>query len=102
VEVITVATDYDSPRRGVDVLDNDADVSTISRAALARTPELDAPDVVDAVDLPGADLSGEQLVVVVEPMRTDEFRCGRCFLVQSRQLIGATRREELVCRDCSD
>jgi hypothetical protein len=93
-----MATDYDAPRRGVEVLENDHEVTTIGRP---RGPEVDAPDVVDAVDLPGGDLSGEELVVVVEPMRTDEFRCTRCFLVQSRHLVGEDRRGTLVCRDCA-
>lgn len=98
-----MATDYDSPRRGVEVLDNDVDVATIGRVAngLARGPDVDAPDLVETVDLPGADLSGEELVVTVEPMRSHEFRCTRCFLVQSRHLVGEDRRGTLVCRDCT-
>jgi hypothetical protein len=98
-----MATDYDSPRRGVEVLDPDVDVSALGRVSAGRSgvSEVDAPDVVDAVDLPGADLSGEELVVVVEPMRADEFRCARCFLVQSRHLVSEARPDGEVCRDCA-
>jgi hypothetical protein len=98
-----MATDYDSPRRGVEVLDDDVDVATIGRVGtrLDRGADLDAPDAVEAVDLPGADLSGEELVVTVEPMRADEFRCTRCFLVQGRHLVGEERRGTVVCRDCA-
>jgi hypothetical protein len=98
-----MAIDYDSPRRGVDVLENDVDVASIGRVArsTARTVDLDAPDVVESVDLPGADLSGEELVVVVEPMRADEFRCARCFLVQARHLVAEHARTGPVCRDCA-
>jgi hypothetical protein len=71
------------------------------KRGLSRATELDAPDVVEAVDLPGADLSGEELVVIVEPMRADEFRCERCFLVQSLHLVGAEGRGGRVCRDCA-
>jgi hypothetical protein len=98
-----MATDYDSPRRGVDVLDTVDDVSTLGRVTgdRQRSPDVDGPDAVDTVELPGADLSGEELVVVVEPMRTNEFRCGSCFLVQSRHLVGDERRGALICRDCA-
>jgi hypothetical protein len=98
-----VATDYDAPRRGVDVLDTVDDVSTLGRVTRdrSRSSDVDAPEVADAVDLPGADLSGEELVVVVEPMRTDEFRCGSCFLVQSRHLVADERRGAPICRDCA-
>jgi hypothetical protein len=98
-----MATDYDSRRRGVDVLDQDVEVSEIGHVAggRPRSSDVDAPDVVDAVDLPGADLSGEELVVVVEPMRADEFRCARCFLVQSRHLVADECRDGAVCRDCA-
>jgi hypothetical protein len=98
-----VATDYDSPRRGVDVLDTVDEVSTLGRIAgdRRRSSDVDGPDAVDTLELPGADLSGEELVVVVEPMRTDEFRCGSCFLVQSRQLVAGDRRGAPICRDCA-
>jgi hypothetical protein len=79
--------------------------STSPRSGASRTvsrgPDVDAPDLVETVDLPGADLSGEELVVTVEPMRSHEFRCTRCFLVQSRHLVGEDRRGTLVCRDCT-
>jgi hypothetical protein len=98
-----VATDYDSPRRGVDVLDTVDEVSTLGRVAgdRRRSADVDGPDAVDTLELPGADLSGEELIVVVEPMRTDEFRCGSCFLVQSRQLVAGDRRGTPICRDCA-
>ncbi|HEV7826709.1 MAG TPA: DUF4193 family protein [Mycobacteriales bacterium] len=94
-----MTTDYDAPRRGVELLDADPEVTAIG--GRARGPDVDAPEVVDGVELPGGDLSGEELIVVVEPMRTDEFRCDRCFLVQSRHLVGEDRRGSLVCRDCA-
>ena len=98
-----MATDYDAPRRGVDVLDAVDEVSTLGRASgdRQRSPDVDGPDAVETLELPGADLSGEELVVVVEPMRTHEFRCGRCFLVQSRGLVADERRGALICRDCA-
>ena len=98
-----MATDYDSPRRGVDVLDTVDEVSTLGRIAgdRRRSSDVDGPDAVDTLELPGADLSGEELVVVVEPMRTDEFRCGSCFLVQSRHLVAGDRRGAPICRDCA-
>jgi hypothetical protein len=98
-----MATDYDAPRRGVEVLDTEAEVSLITRPTRSRPKgnDVDAPDAVEAIDLPGADLSGEELVVVVEPMRAHEFRCARCYLVQSRHLVAAEARGGAICRDCA-
>jgi hypothetical protein len=85
------------------VLDAVDEVSALGGASVdrRRSPDVDGPDAVDTLELPGADLSGEELVVVVEPMRTDEFRCGSCFLVQSRHLVAEERRGAPICRDCA-
>jgi hypothetical protein len=41
------------------------------------------------------------LTVAVIPMRGDEFRCSRCFLVhhRSQRVVGRDGTE--ICRDCS-
>ena len=51
--------------------------------------------------LPGADLSNEELTVRVLPKQEDEFTCSRCFLVQHRSRLAATKGDQLFCRDCA-
>jgi hypothetical protein len=68
-----------------------------------RSPrvDLDEAEAAENFDLPGADLSGEELTVAVVPMQSDEFRCARCFLVQHRsQLAGQSNGQE-ICSECS-
>ena len=46
-------------------------------------------------------VSGEELTVRVLPKQEDEFTCSRCFLVQHRSRLAATRGDQLFCRDCA-
>jgi len=52
--------------------------------AASITADVDEVDAIDGVELPGADVSGEELLVRVVPQQADEFTCSRCFLVQHR------------------
>ena len=92
--------DYDAPRGSAAELEDDGlqDLNTLGRAE--RSPGLEA-DEAENFDLPGADLTGEELTVAVVPMQSDEFRCTRCFLVQHRsQLAGQSDGQE-ICSECS-
>jgi hypothetical protein len=97
------ATDYDAPRRSVVDLDEDSLEEIQRRRASVQSPmvDLDEAEEAEVFELPGADLSGEELTVSVVPMRADEFRCSRCFLVhhRSQRVIAANGQE--FCRDCS-
>jgi hypothetical protein len=80
-----MATDYDDPRR----TDDDRDEDSIEE--LKARPAETAVDMVDLdeadhgpIELPGADLSDQELVVKVLPRQADEFTCTSCFLVQHR------------------
>jgi hypothetical protein len=55
----------------------------------------------DSFELPGADLADEELSVAVVPMRADEFRCSRCFLVHHRSQRVTARDGSTICRDCA-
>lgn len=100
---ITMATDYDAPRRTTD----DGPDPTVR----ALTNEYAAPgsaalgDDVDGLDqnfeLPGADLSGETLTMRAVPQQGDEFTCTQCFLVQHRRRLASDRGGKPVCRDCA-
>jgi hypothetical protein len=95
--------DYDSPRRPAVELDEDSLDELKVRSASAQSPgvDLDEAEAADSFELPGADLSGEELTVTVVPMQADEFRCTRCFLVHHRSQLGTQRDGQAICMECS-
>jgi hypothetical protein len=95
--------DYDAPRRPVVDLEEDSLEELQVRRSSAQSPTLDVDDsdVADGFELPGADLSGEELTVSVVPMLADEFRCSRCFLVHHRSQRVAGPQGQDICRDCA-
>ncbi len=97
------STDYDAPRRNVVDLEEDSLEELKARRSTAQSPALDVDEAeaAEGFELPGADLSGEELTVSVIPMQADEFRCSRCFLVHHRsQRAGGPSRPD-VCRECA-
>ncbi len=59
------------------------------------------PNDVLFFELPGADLSGEELSVTVIPQRPDEFTCSSCFLVQHRSRLRSSGSGLPMCADCA-
>ena len=98
-----MATDYDQPRRSdADEPEDSLEELKARRAeAQASSVDVDEADLNEAIELPGADLSGEELTVRVLPKQEDEFTCSRCFLVQHRSRLAATKGDDLYCRDCA-
>src|SRR5438067_6046246 len=94
-------TDYDALRRPVVELEDDSLEELKSRRAAtqSRTVDLDEPD--GDFELPGADLSDEELTVSVIPMRADEFRCESCFLVHHRSRLVVQGSGRRLFRDCA-
>lgn len=96
-----MATDYDTPR----ATDTEDDQEQSLEALKARRAEAaaDLGDDVDPfeteLDLPGADLSAEELTVRVLPRQADEFTCKSCYLVHHRSQLADERR--MVCTDCA-
>ena len=84
-----MATDYDSPRKTDDELTED----TLEELKARRAERSPAPStrrgrgLAESFELPGADLSGEELSVRVLPRQADEFTCSRCFLVHHRSQL---------------
>lgn len=79
-----MATDYDAPRK----TDDDLSEDSLAEEAQARrvdkassTVDVDETEQAEGFELPGADLSGEELSYRVIPRQADEFTCSRCFLV---------------------
>lgn len=94
--------DYDAPRRpAVDLEEDSLEDLKVRRASTqSASVDVDEAEAAEGFELPGADLSDEELSVPVVPMRADEFRCSRCFLVQHRSQLVEQRQDQLVCREC--
>jgi Domain of unknown function (DUF4193) len=99
-----MATDYDTPRRtdeselGEDSIE---ELKARRAEAQAGTVDVDETDLAESLELPGADLSGEELTVRVLPRQADEFTCSRCFLVHHRSQLAMDKGGQLVCRECA-
>ena len=100
---MTSATDYDAPRRSMADMEEDSLEELKSRRSTAQSPmvDVDESETADGFELPGADLSDEELTVAVVPMRGDEFRCSRCFLVHHRSQLARAQGDRYVCLECS-
>jgi hypothetical protein len=94
-------TDYDAPRRPVVELEDDSLDELKARRAGAQSPTVDVDEPDGDFELPGADLSEEELTVSVVPMRADEFRCDSCFLVHHRSQLVVHSSGRRLCRDCA-
>lgn len=97
------ASDYDA-RRVSDMETQDKSpirelAPTLQGSATAVVDE--DPNDVHFFELPGADLSGEELSVTVIPQRSDEFTCSSCFLVQHRSRLRSTSAGLQICADCA-
>ncbi len=98
-----MATDYDTPRKTDDELNEDSLEELKARRAdlAASTVDVDETELAESLELPGADLSNEELTVRVVPRQADEFTCSRCFLVHHRSQLAKEVKGQLVCRDCA-
>ena len=99
-----MATDYDAPRRSQEEeLAEDSLEELKARRNETQSGvvdvDTDAPD--ENFELPGADLSGEELTVKVLPKQDDEFTCSRCFLVHHRSRLAEERNGQMICHDCA-
>jgi hypothetical protein len=98
-----MATDYDAPRKTDDELGEDSIEELKSRRVDkgASTVDVDEADLAESLELPGADLSGEELSVRVLPRQADEFTCSSCFLVHHRSQLAGEKNGQFTCRDCA-
>ena len=99
-----MTVDYDAPR----VLDTDdapedslGELKTRANEAESAVVDVDESDVAESFELPGADLSGEELSVRVIPKQADEFTCSSCFLVHHRSRLASEKDGATVCTDCA-
>ncbi|MEP6797560.1 MAG: DUF4193 domain-containing protein [Lapillicoccus sp.] len=98
-----MATDYDAPRKTDDDLSEDSIEELKARRVdkSSSSVDVDESDQAEGFELPGADLSGEELSVRVLPRQADEFTCSQCFLVHHRSQLAKEVRGQMVCRDCA-
>ncbi|MDQ1679886.1 MAG: hypothetical protein QOI42_745 [Frankiaceae bacterium] len=98
-----MATDYDSPRTSEDDLSEDSLEELKARRAESQTGivDVDEEDLAESLELPGADLSGEELSVRVLPRQADEFTCSSCFLVHHRSQLASEKNGQAICKECA-
>src|SRR5699024_1657701 len=98
-----MATDYDAPRKNDDESGDDSIEELKGRRSEAAAPTVDEDEAeaADTYELPGADLSGEELSVRVLPRQADEFTCASCFLVKHRSQINHVEGTLIICKECA-
>ena len=99
-----MATDYDEPRvRPEDQPANESlEAIQAQRSATTQTALIDVEDgeTAEGIDLPGADLSHEELLIQVIPQQEDEFTCMSCFLVHHRSQLAREKGGDKYCKEC--
>jgi hypothetical protein len=98
-----MATDYDAPRKTDEELAEDSLEELKAQRAnkAASAVDVDEAELAESLELPGADLSDENLTVRVLPKQSDEFTCASCFLVQHRSQFDHDSAAGPVCKDCA-
>ncbi len=97
-----MATDYDAPRKTDDELSEDSIEELKARRVdkSSSSVDVDEAEQAEGFELPGADLSGEELSYRVIPRQADEFTCSRCFLVHHRSQLAKETNGQKICREC--
>ncbi|NAZ76047.1 MULTISPECIES: DUF4193 domain-containing protein [Kineococcus] len=98
-----MATDYDAPRKSDDELNEDSIEELKARRTdkSSGTVDEDETEAAEGFELPGADLSNEELSVRVLPRQQDEFTCTSCFLVVHRSQLREQPDGRIICTDCA-
>ena len=98
-----MATDYDTPRKTEDDASEDSLEELKARRAdkSSSAVDVDETELAESLELPGADLSNEELSVRVLPKQADEFTCSRCFLVHHRSQLAKQDGSTFTCKDCA-
>jgi hypothetical protein len=95
-----MATDYDAPRTKPEDEPEDLELSAaVQTKPIASHTDVDEANFLEDLELPGADLSAEQLSIEVVPIQRDEFTCMSCFLVHHSSQRTSAGSD--ICRDCA-
>ena len=97
-----MATDYDAPRKSDEELAEESleELKAERAKKAAATVDIDEAEAAENLELPGADLSDETLVVQVVPKRADEFTCSKCFLVHHQSQLSREKDGQPICKEC--
>lgn len=100
---MAIASDYDARRVSETETQDSAVIRELATTLPTATTAVVDEDPNDAhfFELPGADLSGEELSITVIPQQADEFTCSSCFLVQHRSRLRSTGSSLPICADCA-
>ena len=97
-----MATDYDSPRKTDEESQEESIEELKAKRAEAQNANIDIDDEeVETLELPGADLSGEELALRVVPKQEDEFTCSLCFLIHHASQLAKGEGAKAICKDCA-
>lgn len=97
-----MATDYDTPRKTDEELHEESIEELKAKRAEAQSAQIDVDEEdQENVELPGADLSGEELALRVVPRQENEFTCSQCFLVHHHTQLARGEGVRAVCKDCA-
>lgn len=98
-----MATDYDAPRKQDEEISSDSIEELKAQRNQQQASQVDEDEtaVAEGYELPGADLSNEELSVRVLPKQSDEFTCTECFLVRHRSQLADESGGQPVCTDCA-
>ena len=96
-----MAIDYDAPRPREEEAPDTTPLAALVAAAPAPQEETDEAELAEQYELPGADLSGEELTVAVVPRQQDEVLCARCFLVRHHSQLAYHDAGQPVCSECA-
>lgn len=98
-----MATDYDTPIKTDEELHEESLEELKAQRVDAQSGQIDVDEAEAAenLELPGADLSGEELSVRVVPKQEDEFTCSRCFLIHHITQLSKGEGAKAVCKECA-
>ncbi|WP_068395738.1 DUF4193 domain-containing protein [Kribbia dieselivorans] len=97
-----MATDYDAPRKTDDEPEDSIEELKSRRVDKnSSSVDVDETEHAEGFELPGADLSNEELSVRVLPRQADEFTCSECFLVHHVSQLASDAGGVLICTECA-
>lgn len=98
-----MATDYDAPRKTDEEINEDSIEELKTRRTDKNSGKVDEDETeaAESYELPGADLSNEELSVRVLPRQEDEFTCSSCFLVYHINQLDSYQGDLPMCKSCA-
>ena len=99
-----MATDYDAPRRTeTDDVSEDSleELKARRNEAQAAVVDVDESESAESFELPGADLSGEELSVRGITKQAEEFTCSSSIMVHHRSRLASEKDGRKICTDCA-